>query len=198
MYFFLVAVWSAAGCGRGPSRASSGGKKPRRRVASVAQRRAANIRERRRMFNLNEAFDKLRRKVKKCHPDFNRSILYSWHAIRTLTVKEPTNMQIPISRSQRSRMKNVCRGSRRSDWPSPTSASCASCYTDRRSRTITRPCNDTSSTPKSRGVLRCRHQHSSRKMSTVRQCSKTFHCYGWKRFAFTRSSFETFLMTKSS
>ena len=32
-------------------------------MATVAQRRAANIRERRRMFNLNEAFDKLRRKV---------------------------------------------------------------------------------------------------------------------------------------
>ncbi|XP_035890531.1 protein Fer3 [Anopheles stephensi] len=44
---------------------TSGGstKKTRRRVASMAQRRAANIRERRRMFNLNEAFDKLRRKV---------------------------------------------------------------------------------------------------------------------------------------
>ncbi|CAG9105529.1 unnamed protein product [Plutella xylostella] len=52
-------VWSAAGRGR----ASLHGKKPRRRVASIAQRRAANIRERRRMFNLNEAFDKLRRKV---------------------------------------------------------------------------------------------------------------------------------------
>ncbi|ODN00118.1 Protein Fer3 [Orchesella cincta] len=38
-------------------------KKPRRRVATMAQRRAANIRERRRMFNLNEAFDRLRRKV---------------------------------------------------------------------------------------------------------------------------------------
>ncbi|CAH0548768.1 unnamed protein product [Brassicogethes aeneus] len=38
-------------------------KKTRRRVATIAQRRAANIRERRRMFNLNEAFDKLRRKV---------------------------------------------------------------------------------------------------------------------------------------
>lgn len=38
-------------------------KKSRRRVASLAQRRAANIRERRRMYNLNEAFDKLRRKV---------------------------------------------------------------------------------------------------------------------------------------
>lgn len=57
-------MWSAAGCGgRAGSRVPSGGKKPRRRVASVAQRRAANIRERRRMFNLNEAFDKLRRKV---------------------------------------------------------------------------------------------------------------------------------------
>ena len=37
--------------------------KPRRRVATIAQRRAANIRERRRMFNLNSAFDKLRKKV---------------------------------------------------------------------------------------------------------------------------------------
>lgn len=37
--------------------------KPRRRVATVAQRRAANIRERRRMFNLNSAFDRLRKKV---------------------------------------------------------------------------------------------------------------------------------------
>ncbi|KAG8194030.1 hypothetical protein JTE90_028374 [Oedothorax gibbosus] len=40
----------------------SGGK-TRRRVATIAQRRAANIRERRRMFNLNSAFDKLRKKV---------------------------------------------------------------------------------------------------------------------------------------
>lgn len=37
--------------------------KPRRRVATIAQRRAANIRERRRMFHLNSAFDKLRKKV---------------------------------------------------------------------------------------------------------------------------------------
>lgn len=43
---------------------SNSTKKTRRRVASMAQRRAANIRERRRMFNLNEAFDKLRRKVR--------------------------------------------------------------------------------------------------------------------------------------
>lgn len=39
------------------------GKPKRRRVATIAQRRAANIRERRRMFNLNEAFDELRKKV---------------------------------------------------------------------------------------------------------------------------------------
>ncbi|XP_070489817.1 protein Fer3 [Chironomus tepperi] len=42
---------------------SASNKKTRRRVATIAQRRAANIRERRRMFNLNEAFDRLRRKV---------------------------------------------------------------------------------------------------------------------------------------
>ncbi|XP_026686839.1 protein Fer3-like [Diaphorina citri] len=49
----------------GSSTGTNGGhtKKTRRRVATLAQRRAANIRERRRMFNLNEAFDKLRRKV---------------------------------------------------------------------------------------------------------------------------------------
>lgn len=46
-----------------PAPSNNPAKKPRRRVASMAQRRAANIRERRRMFNLNEAFDKLRRKV---------------------------------------------------------------------------------------------------------------------------------------
>ncbi len=39
------------------------GKPKRKRVATVAQRRAANIRERRRMFNLNEAFDELRTRV---------------------------------------------------------------------------------------------------------------------------------------
>jgi len=37
--------------------------KKRRRIATPQQRRAANIRERRRMFNLNEAFDRLRTKV---------------------------------------------------------------------------------------------------------------------------------------
>jgi len=35
-------------------------KPKRRRIASVAQRRAANVRERKRMFSLNEAFDQLR------------------------------------------------------------------------------------------------------------------------------------------
>lgn len=63
----MCAVWGGGALGggrcRGGAGSASGGKKPRRRVASVAQRRAANIRERRRMFNLNEAFDKLRRKV---------------------------------------------------------------------------------------------------------------------------------------
>lgn len=51
--------------GRAPCRSSAAAATPkkRKRVATVAQRRAANVRERRRMFNLNEAFDKLRRKV---------------------------------------------------------------------------------------------------------------------------------------
>uniref|UniRef100_A0A8C5HLF8 Fer3-like bHLH transcription factor n=1 Tax=Gouania willdenowi TaxID=441366 RepID=A0A8C5HLF8_GOUWI len=35
----------------------------RRRFINVVQRQAANVRERKRMFSLNEAFDKLRRKV---------------------------------------------------------------------------------------------------------------------------------------
>lgn len=48
---------------RNGNSAPNSSKKSRRRVATMAQRRAANIRERRRMFNLNEAFDKLRRKV---------------------------------------------------------------------------------------------------------------------------------------
>ncbi|KAM5271945.1 fer3-like protein [Ctenodactylus gundi] len=39
------------------------GRPKRRRVITYAQRQAANIRERKRMFNLNEAFDQLRRKV---------------------------------------------------------------------------------------------------------------------------------------
>ncbi|XP_006832351.1 PREDICTED: fer3-like protein [Chrysochloris asiatica] len=43
--------------------ASMLGRPKRKRVITYAQRQAANIRERKRMFNLNEAFDQLRRKV---------------------------------------------------------------------------------------------------------------------------------------
>ncbi|XP_069715185.1 fer3-like protein [Phaenicophaeus curvirostris] len=35
----------------------------RKRIITYAQRQAANVRERKRMFNLNEAFDRLRKKV---------------------------------------------------------------------------------------------------------------------------------------
>ncbi|XP_062292029.1 fer3-like protein [Scomber scombrus] len=35
----------------------------RRRIITMVQRQAANVRERKRMFSLNEAFDELRRKV---------------------------------------------------------------------------------------------------------------------------------------
>ncbi|XP_016072516.1 PREDICTED: fer3-like protein [Miniopterus natalensis] len=48
----------------GPGRgASLLGRPKRKRVITYAQRQAANVRERKRMFNLNEAFDRLRRKV---------------------------------------------------------------------------------------------------------------------------------------
>lgn len=46
----------------GPSQRSEP-KTRKRRLPTVAQRRAANIRERRRMFSLNEAFDRLRRRI---------------------------------------------------------------------------------------------------------------------------------------
>ncbi|XP_061671883.1 fer3-like protein [Syngnathoides biaculeatus] len=39
------------------------GRSRRRRIITVVQRQAANVRERRRMFSLNEAFDALRKKV---------------------------------------------------------------------------------------------------------------------------------------
>lgn len=42
---------------------ASSGKPRRKRVISSVQRQEANIRERKRMFSLNEAFDRLRRKV---------------------------------------------------------------------------------------------------------------------------------------
>lgn len=43
--------------------ASQTGRSKRKRVITTVQRHAANIRERRRMFSLNEAFDELRKKV---------------------------------------------------------------------------------------------------------------------------------------
>jgi transcription factor 1a len=39
------------------------GKRKRKRVITTEQRRAANVRERNRMFQLNEAFDRLRKRV---------------------------------------------------------------------------------------------------------------------------------------
>lgn len=50
------------------SGSTANGQKPKRkRVQSLGQRRAANVRERRRMFHLNEAFDELRKRL----PAFN-------------------------------------------------------------------------------------------------------------------------------
>uniref|UniRef100_A0A672YF04 Fer3-like bHLH transcription factor n=1 Tax=Sphaeramia orbicularis TaxID=375764 RepID=A0A672YF04_9TELE len=48
-------------CSRGTHGPSN--KSKRRRIITVVQRQAANVRERKRMFSLNEAFDELRRKV---------------------------------------------------------------------------------------------------------------------------------------
>ena len=45
------------------ARKSNKASKKRKRGSTVSQRRAANIRERRRMHNLNEGFDRLRTKV---------------------------------------------------------------------------------------------------------------------------------------
>lgn len=39
------------------------GRPKRKRLITAAQRQAANVRERKRMFGLNEAFDQLRKKV---------------------------------------------------------------------------------------------------------------------------------------
>ncbi|XP_061441662.1 fer3-like protein [Rhineura floridana] len=47
----------------GLRRAAFLGRPKRKRVITHTQRQAANVRERKRMFNLNEAFDQLRRKV---------------------------------------------------------------------------------------------------------------------------------------
>lgn len=51
----------------GSSGTGNGQKPKRKRVQSVMQRKAANVRERRRMFHLNEAFDELRKRL----PAFN-------------------------------------------------------------------------------------------------------------------------------
>ena len=51
--------------------------KKRRRIATPQQRRAANIRERRRMFNLNEAFDRLRTKVRELENYISPLVLIS-------------------------------------------------------------------------------------------------------------------------
>uniref|UniRef100_A0A669CYM3 Fer3 like bHLH transcription factor n=1 Tax=Oreochromis niloticus TaxID=8128 RepID=A0A669CYM3_ORENI len=54
----------AMGSPRYYSRGARGNTKAkRRRIITVVQRQAANVRERKRMFSLNEAFDELRRKV---------------------------------------------------------------------------------------------------------------------------------------
>lgn len=63
MVMCFVERFGQRSCSTSSTSSLSAHKKQRRRVATMAQRRAANIRERRRMFNLNEAFDKLRRKV---------------------------------------------------------------------------------------------------------------------------------------
>lgn len=49
------------------NRQTNGQKPKRKRVQTLVQRKAANIRERRRMFHLNEAFDELRKRL----PAFN-------------------------------------------------------------------------------------------------------------------------------
>ncbi|XP_036371943.1 fer3-like protein [Megalops cyprinoides] len=53
------------GTGKTPARGVStlAARSKRKRVITTVQRQAANIRERKRMFSLNEAFDQLRKKV---------------------------------------------------------------------------------------------------------------------------------------
>lgn len=57
---------STTSAGSGTS-GTAGQKPKRKRVQTVGQRKAANVRERRRMFHLNEAFDELRKRL----PAFN-------------------------------------------------------------------------------------------------------------------------------
>ena len=82
------------------------GKPKRRRVATVAQRRAANIRERKRMFSLNEAFDELRKKV----PTFayekrlsrietlRLAITYISFMAEVVDGKDPKDVKLPTSK----------------------------------------------------------------------------------------------------
>lgn len=58
---------SSSSCNTFVSTASNEQKPKRRRVQSLGQRRAANVRERKRMLHLNEAFDELRKRL----PAFN-------------------------------------------------------------------------------------------------------------------------------
>ncbi len=57
--------WPAGGSQHARMTGGGGGesKRKRKRVISLDQRHAANIRERRRMYHLNEAFDRLRKRV---------------------------------------------------------------------------------------------------------------------------------------
>lgn len=68
---YIPGVGLSRGSGSSSSTSSSttgtNGKPKRRRVQSQTQRKAANIRERRRMFHLNTAFDELRKRL----PAFN-------------------------------------------------------------------------------------------------------------------------------
>lgn len=81
-------------------------------MASVAQRRAANIRERRRMFNLNEAFDKLRRKV---------IFLLSTELSQ---FKKLIHFAFYTNRSQHLLMRNAYRELKHCDWPLPILVLC--------------------------------------------------------------------------
>lgn len=60
MYEVAGSTSTESGGGGG---SGGGGKRKRRRIITVDQRRAANVRERRRMSHLNEAFDGLRKRV---------------------------------------------------------------------------------------------------------------------------------------
>ena len=76
------------------------GKPKRKRIISCEQRKAANIRERRRMTSLNEAFDKLRRTVPTFHYEKKLSrietlklaILYINFMTEVLSGKDPKDV----------------------------------------------------------------------------------------------------------